>query len=149
MGDQQGDDVPDMSGLQSRYTWSTGRGLRVFLFMTLSVQAVVAVIRLVGDPDTFEVVLSTIQLVTFAFFLGAYFVWTPSTRLTAEGVRLQNGFPRGRLIAWDRVREVQVRGRWQDASLLVLSNGRDERLIGMPVEDAQRLAEALAARTAR
>lgn len=145
MGGQR-DEVPDLTGLQPRYTWNTGRGLRVVLLIVISFQAVLAVSRLVEHADTFDVVLSIIMLICFALFLGAYFIWTPATILAAEGVRLQNGFPKARSIAWHQVREVQVQGRWQDVSLLIRTDGRSERLVGMPVEDAQRLADALAAR---
>lgn len=146
MESKHDDDVPDLTGLQPRYTWNTGRGVRVLLLVVISVQAVLAAIRLLSDPDTFDIVLSIIQLALFTVFLGAYFIWTPATILTAEGVRLQNGFPKVRVISWAHVREVQVQGRWQDVSLLTLQDGCSERLIGMPVADAQRLADALAAR---
>lgn len=144
--DGQRNDLPDLSGLQPRYTWSTGRGLRVVLLVVTSFQAVLAVSRLLQHADTVDVVLSLIMLASFAVFLGAYFVWTPATILAAEGVRLQNGFPKARFIAWQHVQEVQVQGRWQDVSTLLRTDGRRERLVGMPVEDAQRLADALAAR---
>ncbi|WP_328294721.1 PH domain-containing protein [Kineococcus sp. NBC_00420] len=143
------DEAPDLTGLQPRYTWTTGRGVRALLFGSISVQALLAVTRLIGDPDTFDVVLAIIQLLFFIVFLGAYFVWTPSTTLTVDGVRLRNGFPKTRVVSWAQVRDVQVQGRRQDVSQLLLSDGRSERLIGMPVDDAQRLADALAARTAR
>nr|WP_240894876.1 PH domain-containing protein [Kineococcus siccus] len=115
----------------------------------MSVQAFLAVTRLVGEVDTFDVVLSIIQLLFFVAFLGAYFVWTPSTTLDADGVRLQNGFPRARVVRWAQVRDVQVQDRRQDVSQLLLEDGRSARLIGMPADDAQRLADALAARTER
>jgi hypothetical protein len=137
----QRDDVPDLSGLQPRYTWNTGRGMRVVLLVVISFQAVLAVSRLVEHADAFDVVLSLIMLACFVVFLGAHFDWTPATILAGEGVRLQNGFPKARFIAWP-----QVEGRWQDVSLLIRTDGRSERLVGMPVEDAQRLADALAAR---
>lgn len=88
-------------------------------------------------------------MLTFAVFLGAYFIWAPATILTAEGVRLQNGFPKVRAISWADVQEVQVQSRWQDVSVLVRRDGRSERLTGMPTQDAQRLAEALDARGSR
>lgn len=147
--DRQHDDAPDLTGLQPRYTWTTRRGARALLFGAISVQAFLAVTRLVGDPDTVDVVLSIIQLLFFVVFLGAYFVWTPSSTLPPEGVRLQNGFPRARVVSWSQVRDVRVQGRWQDVSQLMLADGRRERLIGMPVDDAQRLADALAARSTR
>jgi len=140
-------DVPDLTGLQPRYTWSTGRGLRVLLLVLTSLQGVIAVGRLLGDPDALDVVMSLIQLALFAVFLAACFVWTPATTFTAEGVRLQNGFPRVRFIPWGHVRDVQVQGPWQDVSLLLLDDRRTRRLIGVPSHDAQRLADALAARS--
>lgn len=149
MDGQHDDDALDLTGLQPRYTQSISRGFRVFLLVMISLQFVLALSRLAGDPDTFDVVLSIVQLLTFVLFLGAYFLWTPATLLTAEGVRVRNGFPKVRTISWDQVREVQVQGGWQDVSVLVLKNGRSQRLVGMPVEHAQRLADALAARTVR
>lgn len=146
--DGQRGDAPDLTGLQPRYPWNTGRSVRVLL-VVVGVQAVLAVARLVDDPGVSDVVLSVVQLLIFAVFLGASFVWTPATALTAEGVRLQNGFPRARVIPWAQVDDVQVQARWQDVSLLLLRDGRSERLTGVPADDARRLADALAARPSR
>ncbi|WP_369068721.1 PH domain-containing protein [Kineococcus terrestris] len=142
------DGAPDLTGLQTRYTQQTGRGLRVALLVLIGLQGVLAVVRLALDPDTVLAVLMIVQLALVVLFFGTYFVWTPATLLSPEGVRVQNGFPGARLIPWGQVREVQVQGRWQDGNRLVLQDGRSKRLIGVPAEDARRLADALAARAA-
>ncbi|WP_369056600.1 PH domain-containing protein [Kineococcus terrestris] len=142
------DGAPDLTDLQPRYTQQPGRGLQVTLLLLFSLQGVLAVVRLTRDPDTVDVVLSIVQLVLVVLYLGVHFVWTPGTLLSTEGVRVRNGFPGARLTPWDQVREVQVQGRWQDANRLVLQDGRRKRLIGVPAEDARRLADALAARAA-
>ncbi len=64
-------DAPDLTGLQPRCTWTTGRGLRTVLFASTSLQAVTAVIRLSSSPDSFDVVLSVVQLLASTVFLGA------------------------------------------------------------------------------
>jgi len=47
------------------------------------------------------------------------------------------------LIPWRDVEEIQVQTRWQDHSSVV-AHGRAVPLLGVPREDAQRLADALA-----
>ena len=149
MEGQRDDDAPDLSGLRSRYTLRVGRGLRVLLVVLIGLQAALAVSRLLGDPDTFDVVVSIVVLLAFVLMLCVYFVWPPATRLTAGGVGLRNGLPRFRVVPWSRVRAVQVEGGWREVSLLVLEDGRSRRLVGVPAEDARRLAGALEARAQR
>ncbi|WP_369054895.1 hypothetical protein [Kineococcus terrestris] len=145
----QRDDVPDLSGLRPRYRLRAARGLRMVLLVLFGLQVALAVSRLFGDPDTFDVVVSIVLLLGFAYVLGVYFVWAPATLLTAEGVGLRDGLPRFRIVPWSRVRTVRVESGWYETSLLVLEGGRSMRLVGVPAEDARRLAEALEARAQR
>ncbi|WP_369056228.1 PH domain-containing protein [Kineococcus terrestris] len=141
--------APDLSGLRSYYPLRAARGLRTVLLGLIGLQVALAVSRLFGDPDTFDVVFAIVMLGGFAYLLCACFAWPPSTLLTTEGVGLRDGLPRYRTVPWSRVRTVRVEGGWYDTSALVLEDGRSRRLIGVPAGDARRLAEALDARAQR
>lgn len=139
----QPDSGPDLSGLQSSYTARLSRTLRWVMVGAFVLIAVSAVGRLLDHPDAWEVGLSVLQLGFYSLWLGGTFFFPPSVYLDADGLRFRKVLIRQRTIPWTRVREVQVQGRWQDTSTVVLEGGRTERLIGMPVDHARRLADAL------
>jgi len=134
---------PDLEGLQPSYTTVVHRALRWAGFIVLGLQVLAAVVRLRHGPDASDVVLSIIQLGSWSSWLCVLVVFPPAVTLDRQGLRFRTFLGHGRLVGWSRVREIRVQGRWQDASTVVLDGGKAERLVGMPAEHAQRLADVL------
>ncbi len=82
MEGQRDSGAPDLSGLRSHYPLRAARGLRRVLLVLISLQVALAVSRLLGDPDTFDVVVSVVVLL--AFLHGA-------ALCCRHGARLGNG----------------------------------------------------------
>lgn len=136
---------PDLTGLQPVYRVQLGRGLR-WLFLAVFLLNVPAIVfRLTDDPDGFDIALSGVQLLCFGFLCGYHVLRPDSVLVLEDGLVWQKAFRRRVLVTWDAVREVQVQTRWQDASSVVLEDGRKLPLSAMPREDAKRLAAALTA----
>jgi len=114
--------------------------LIIFTFM-----AIAAVLRLVDDPDGFDIGLSVTQLVCYGYMLLFFTVHPPALFVTPAGLRFRRFMRTGPVVAWSAIREVRVQGRWDDHSSVITDAGQTLRLTGMPVDDAQRLATALAA----
>lgn len=68
----------------------------------------------------------------------------PATFVSGDGVLLRTGWARTR-VGWNEVDEVLVQGRWAESSRLRLRDGRLVALPGVVPDQAQRLADALAA----
>lgn len=100
-------------------------------------------LRLLDGPDVFDVVMSVFQVGVFGLLTATNTFCPPAVFLQSLGIRTRRFLWSGPLIPWADVRDVQVQGRWQDLSSVIHRDGRLMSLVGMPVADAQRLADAL------
>lgn len=145
MDHQLPDEAPDLTGLKPSYATPVSRTLRWVVVAVFALNLGSGILRLMNEVDAWNVGSLAVMLV----FWGAWVVltiFTPAaTRLSADGPAVRR-VGRWRRYEWRQVRKVSVQTRWTDVSLLVLEGGREERLMGVPLEDAQRLADALTAR---
>ncbi len=137
--------TPDLSRLKPMYFKKSSRTVRWVVGVALALNTAAAVLRLTEDPHAGDSALSTLTIVFWLVFFYVALVGRPATRLTPNGPAVRRS-GRWRQYLWTHVQGVQVQTRWTEDSLLLLSDGRVARLVGMPPEDAQRLAEALRAR---
>jgi len=135
----------DLSGLQSHYEVTVSRAHLWFFGIAGLLVLTGSVLRLLDHPDGFDVVLSIVQLGCFVPLVVVNTVRRPAFYLEASGVRFRRFLKTGPLVPWRQVREVQVQGRWQEQSTLILRDGRLLPLAGMLPDDAQRLADAIQA----
>jgi len=133
----------DLTGLQPQYRTAVRRG-HLWVFGMAGVLVLSgSVLRLFDRPDGFDVILSIVQLGCFVPLVVVNTVRRPTFYLATSGLRFRRFLKTGPLISWTQVREVQVQGRWQEQSTLILRDGLLLPLTGMPTNDAQRLADAL------
>jgi len=137
--------VLDLTGLQPSYGTPVRRASRWLFLGAYALIAVGAVGRLFDRPDGFDVGLSGIQVICFGLVTYVNVIRPPAFFLSAEGVRFRRFLRTGPTLLWADVRTIEVRGRWQEHSRLVHRDGRLLPLVGMPEEDAERLADALTA----
>jgi len=135
----------DVTGLRPHYKVAVSRAHLWVFGITGLLVLVGSVLRLLDHPDGLDVVLSIVQLGCFVPLVVVNTVRRPAFYLEASGVKFRRFLKTGPLITWRHVREVQVQGRWQEQSTLILSDGRLLPLTGMPPEDAQHLADAVQA----
>ncbi|MGI4893855.1 MAG: hypothetical protein ACRYF3_01935 [Janthinobacterium lividum] len=145
MSNPRRDGAPDLSALRPLYSSKTTRGVRWIVGIAVTLNMLSAALRLTDNPDGPDIGLSIVGSVIWLAWLYFTLFDRPTTRLGPNGPAVRRG-GRWRQYLWTQVREVKVQTRWTDVSLLVLHDGRFARLVGMPVEDAQRLADALDAR---
>jgi len=135
----------DLAGLRPEYKTPVSRA-HLWVFGVAGVLVLAgSVLRLFDDPDGFEVLLSIVQLGCFVPLVVINTVRRPTFYLATSGLRFRRFLRTGPLITWDQVREVQVQGRWQEQSTLILHDGLLLPLVGMPTDDAQHLAVAVQA----
>jgi hypothetical protein len=137
--------TPDLSRLKPMYSTRASRTVRWVVGVALTLNTAAAVLRLTDDPSAGDITLSALTIVFWMVFFYVALFGRPATRLTPNGPAVRRS-GRWRQYLWTHVQDVQVQTRWTENSLLLLSDGRVARLVGMPPEDAQRLADALRSR---
>ncbi|MGI4895912.1 MAG: hypothetical protein ACRYF3_12445 [Janthinobacterium lividum] len=145
MSNSRRDGAPDLSALQPLYSAKTSRAVRWIVGIAVTLNIASAALRLTDNRDGPDIGLSIVSIIIWLAWLYFTLFVQPTTRLGPNGPAVRRA-GRWRQYLWTQVREVKVQTRWTDVSLLVLHDGRIARLVGMPVEDAQRLADALDAR---
>ncbi|TNM59804.1 PH domain-containing protein [Streptomyces sp. NP160] len=69
--------------------------------------------------------------------------WEPQTRLDTSGVRVMTGLTGGRrVIAWDEITEVRAASRFTGHPVVVLRDGGQVKLPGVPAAVGERLCAA-------
>ena len=142
MSDPGHNGAPDLSNLRPVYSTKPSRTMRWLVGVIVTTNTAAAVLRLTDNPDGWDVAVSILSIVFWFGFSYLILFGQPATRLSANGPAVRRS-GRWRHYLWTQVREVQVQTRWTEVSLLVLDDERIVRLVGVPVEDAQRLADAL------
>jgi len=137
--------VVELTGLQPRYRVVVRRAHLWVLGVAGGLFLAGLVLRLFDHPSGFGIVLSIVQLGCFVPVLLVNTVHRPTFWLTASGLRFRRFLTTGPLVTWEQVRDVQLQGRWQEQSSLVLRDGSLLPLVGMPPDDARRLADAVRA----
>jgi hypothetical protein len=137
------DPHPDLSGLQPSYQVRPTGTVRKVLIAVIVLLSALQVLRVIHDPSWPNIVIAVGYVLVYGFGL-AFWIWRPpAVLLSADGLAVRRFLRTPPPVPWNDALEVQVQTRWQDHSTAVLRNTTTLALVGVPAEDAQRLADAL------